>query len=281
MMRAPAFSAARASPATTFPGSTTPPGTMRTTFKSPESLQQIGASFAGSERPNSYTPGSSRPESMRNVPRIFWYPASTSPSPGSGPAAVSSSASPPVRPLAPSPSALASSTSTDFLGSSLANHADAESPVKPPPTTAKSTRSGSEPGAGRKSTVQGGTPHGCVLRDMAPLGCGARFLGRNGNKISTRKARFTLPGLAVLSTRAGVARKEHREDRQSADEERKPNRRNPWPRNQEQNIPIGQRQGPAHGGPKRGVISAVPDGESPEENSGSRVHLRSSEKCHT
>src|SRR5438874_9789006 len=60
MMCAPAFSAARASPATTFPGSTAPPGTVRTTFKSPESLQQIGESFAGSARPNSYTPGSSR-----------------------------------------------------------------------------------------------------------------------------------------------------------------------------------------------------------------------------
>src|SRR5215472_9933407 len=279
MMRAPAFSAARASPSTTFPGSTAPPGTVRTTLKSPESLQQIGESFAGSERPNSYTPGSSRPESMRNVPSIFLYPASTSPSPGSGPAAVSSSASPPVLPLAPSPSALASSTNTDFPGSSLPNQAAAESPVKPPPTTAKSTRSGSGPGTGRKFTVQGGTPHGCASRDTAPLGCGARFLGRNGKTIS--KAWFTLPGLAVLSTRAGVARKEHRKDRQSADEERKPNRRNPWPRNQEQNIPIGQRQRPAHGGPKRGVISAVPDGESPEENGGSRPHLRSSEKCHT
>src|SRR5206468_12885527 len=61
------------------------------------------------------------PISMRKVRRIFWYPASTSPSPGSGPAAVSSSARPPVRPLAPSPSALASSTSTDFFGASLAN----------------------------------------------------------------------------------------------------------------------------------------------------------------
>src|SRR5205823_1482151 len=154
-------------PATTFPGSTAPPGTVRTTFKSPESLQQIGESFAGSARPNSVQPGSSRPESMRKVRRIFWYPASTSPSPGSGPAAVSSSARPPVRPLAPSPSALASSTSTDFFGASLANHAAAQSPVKPPPTMAKSTRSGSGPGADgnprsravRPKDVFGGTWH--------------------------------------------------------------------------------------------------------------------------
>src|SRR5215469_553746 len=167
MIRAPAFSAARASPPTTFPGLTAPPGTMRTTLRSPESLQRIGETWAGSERPNSYTPGSSRPESMRKVCRIFLYPASTSPSPGSGPAAVSASASPPVRPLAPSPSEDDSNTRTDFFGASLRSHAAVASPVKPAPTMAKSTCSGKGRTEGRKSTVQGGAPQGCVLRDMA------------------------------------------------------------------------------------------------------------------
>ena len=211
---------------------------MRTTFKSPESLQQIGESSAGSDRPNSYTPGSSRPPSMPKVPRIFSYPASTSPSPGSGPAAVSPRESPPVRPLAPSPSALASSTSTDFPGANLPNHAAAESPVKPPPTMAKSTRSGSGPGAGRKSTLQGGTPQGCVWRDMAPLGCEACFLGTGRHVHSCVQNLVGASRLSVLSTPVGVTREEHRKDRQRADQERKPNRRNPWPRNQEQNIRI-------------------------------------------
>src|SRR6266403_2047111 len=95
--------------------------------------------IARAERRSSQTPGSVSRESMRRARRVFLYPASTSPSPGSLPAAVSANAMPPVRPRAPSPSVADSSTRTDRAGASRRNQAAAVSPEKPPPTMAKST----------------------------------------------------------------------------------------------------------------------------------------------
>src|SRR6266403_1546157 len=67
-------------------------------------------------------------------------PASTSPSPGRLPAALSERA-------------------TLLLGSECRSQAAAASPVKPPPTTANSTSSGSACCPEWKSIVQGGSPH--------------------------------------------------------------------------------------------------------------------------
>ena len=50
---APAFCAARARPESTRPGSTVPPGTVRTTRRSPESFQWIGEFLRAGERASS------------------------------------------------------------------------------------------------------------------------------------------------------------------------------------------------------------------------------------
>src|SRR5205807_179614 len=104
---------------------------------------------------------------------------------------------------------------------------------------------------------------------------------QDATKIPAPKKLVRASRLSVLSAPAGVTREEHRKDRQNADHQRKPNRRNPRPRNQEQNIRVAERERPAHRGPKRTVISDVPDGEGPQENSGPGAHLRCREKGHT
>src|SRR5215469_3515047 len=86
------------------------------------------------------------------------YPARTSPSPGRSPAAVSAKATPPVWPLEPSPSAPASNKATDLERSRVLSDAAAAKPVKPPPTTAKSTVPGRDCRVARKFTVQGRWP---------------------------------------------------------------------------------------------------------------------------
>src|SRR5579863_6111232 len=67
---------------------------------------------------------------------------------------------PPVRPEAPLPREADSRTRMDLPGASLAREAAAESPVKPAPTMAKSTRSGRGRRVGRKEIAQGGVPQG-------------------------------------------------------------------------------------------------------------------------
>src|SRR2546429_9339536 len=104
---------------------------------------------------------------------------------------------------------------------------------------------------------------------------------QDATKIPAPKKLVRASRLSVLSAPAGVTREEHRKDRQNADHQRKPTRRNPRPRNQEQNIRVAERERPAHRGPKRTVISDVPDGEGPQENSGPGAHLRCREKGHT
>src|SRR5258705_7590987 len=78
---------------------------------------------------------------------------------------------PPVRPLAPLPTRSASSKSTLFFGASLANHAAADNPENPPPTTAKSTCSGSGARLLRKVIFQGVAPQCCFLSVIAFLRC--------------------------------------------------------------------------------------------------------------
>src|ERR1700675_4334945 len=118
----------------------------------------MGEFLSGLVRPSSYTPGRCKSPSTRNSSRIFLYPDKTSPSPGRFPAADSARAMPPVWPLAPEPKVSASRRATDFSGASRLSHAAAASPVKPPPTMAKSTVSGRGWGIARKFTVQGRLP---------------------------------------------------------------------------------------------------------------------------
>ena len=160
---APAALAARARPEQSAPGSRTPPGT-RTSTRSTASpslqrrdccVSQSGASWTSSWHP----PRSSWqliPVSRSKRSRAGMQ-AST---PSSGPAAVFSRTSPPVRPLAPAPTRAASSTATRTPRRARAYAA--ASPVKPAPTTATSTRSGScalgRLPASKPSTRHGGWP---------------------------------------------------------------------------------------------------------------------------
>src|SRR5689334_5313119 len=77
------------------------------------------------------------------------------------------------------------------------------------------------------------------------------------------------------------AREENRENCEKTDKERIPYRRNPRPGNQEEDIGVAQREGPAHRGPKRRVISDVPDGESPEKDRSTRTRSRNGEEGDT
>lgn len=86
-------------------------------------------------------------------------PASTSPRPGSAPAAVSARAIPPVCPLEPAPMRLDSKRATLLPGAKCESQAAAAKPVKPPPTMAKSIVSGSGISSEWNSIVQGGRPH--------------------------------------------------------------------------------------------------------------------------
>src|ERR1700676_3174775 len=155
---APSASAERASPLTSFPGSPVPPGTSRTARRSPESVQAMGESGNPSFRPSSQTPGSARSQSSANSFTISESPASTSPNPGTSPAAVSDNVMPPVWPLEPAPTRQDSNRATLLEGSSRRSQAAAESPENPPPTTAKSTSLGIGLFVDEKSIFQGGLP---------------------------------------------------------------------------------------------------------------------------
>ena len=158
-MDAPERSAARANPLTSFPASAVPPPTSSTTRNLPESDHEIGESFQPPLRPISQAPGSCRSHSIPSSSSVSRNPPRTSPRPGRSPAELSPSTMPPVFPLAPPPICSASKTPTLLSGASLRSQAAAARPVKPPPTTAKSTCSGSNRGSGRKSMDQGDSPH--------------------------------------------------------------------------------------------------------------------------
>jgi len=55
----------------TWPGSTVPPGTMRTTFNSPESFQEMGEYFAVADPPQLPNARSVKRESMRRARRML------------------------------------------------------------------------------------------------------------------------------------------------------------------------------------------------------------------
>src|SRR5580700_471109 len=171
-MDAPERSAARANPLISFPASAVPPPTSLTTRSLPESDQEIGESFQPPLRPISQAPGRCRSHSIPSSSSVPRNPPKTSPSPGRSPAELSPRTMPPVFPLAPAPICSASNTPTLFSGASLRNQAAAARPVKPPPTTAKSTCSGSERGSGRKSMDQGDPPH-LFVEARAVLGASA------------------------------------------------------------------------------------------------------------
>src|SRR5207302_9896859 len=89
------------------------------------------------------------------------------------PAAVSARVIPPVWPLEPAPTRLASKRATLFEGSNRRSQAAAERPENPPPTTAKSTSVGRGLFLEENSIVQGVAPQfvlgaGPDMRNLRP-----------------------------------------------------------------------------------------------------------------
>src|SRR6266478_4111904 len=117
---------------------------------------------------------------------------------------------PPVRPLAPLPTRSASSTSTFFFAASLASHAAAESPAKPPPTMAKSTCSGSGVGVLRNVIFHGVSPQFCFLFVIALVRCRGSLLGLRGaflklsRKIGMREGRVKQSSVAIIQQHRGA-----------------------------------------------------------------------------
>ena len=113
VQRRAARSAARARPATSAPGSMVPPGTVSSMHSQASPSRQNGRSAPGASRwTSSQQPGSVRSQSILASATTAASASRQCSTPSSGPAAVPSSTMPPVRPLAPAPSAVASRTTT-------------------------------------------------------------------------------------------------------------------------------------------------------------------------
>ena len=158
-LRATAFPRRAPRPLTSLPGSIVPPGTCLTARSVPESVQEIGESGKPPLRPISQTPEARDRNPLPTPSNWLRSRPAHLPVPEGH-----RQRSPPERNAAGVPAGTradrAGFKQGDGLlwGSMRRNHAAAERPVNPPPTTAKSTSRGMGLRVGRKSIVHGGLP---------------------------------------------------------------------------------------------------------------------------